>query len=245
MKIISIPKLLILSSLILMLIGIAFASEIPVISDEEASKLPGMPKVDIMTGDDRWGCEVLLCLANPNGPKAVAECHSPINKLYQCLSAIHPCKFPQCPMAGAGNYATQLNDGFDPCSLSKMEDAPVGYIVEGQLNDPKLFDNNKRNNQKFLKRGVLSKYNWGGEKFFSSNEEGSSGYWGGTKACVKGYQGRAYEPYTCTESSGDSSYTTTCYRPVMVYEQVLWQKYQSRRAIDVFIDGKNWTRVHW
>ena len=40
--------------------------------DVDYSKLPGMPKLEIMTGNDRWGCEVLLCLANPNGPRAVS-----------------------------------------------------------------------------------------------------------------------------------------------------------------------------
>lgn len=65
------------------------------------------------------------------------------------------------------------------------------------------------------------------------------------KLGVKGYQGTAYESYTCYDSSGDSSSSSVCYRPVRVYEQVKWQQYQSRRAIDVFINGKNWTRVHW
>ena len=41
--------------------------------DADYSKIPGMPKLEIMSGNDRWGCEVLLCLANPNGPRAVSE----------------------------------------------------------------------------------------------------------------------------------------------------------------------------
>ena len=95
------------------------------------SQIPGMPKIELMTGNDRWGCEVLLCLANPNGPRAVSECRPPIDKLFDCLSWRHPCKFPSCPMAGEGNYAKQLSDGFDPCILQGMEDAPQGWIVEG------------------------------------------------------------------------------------------------------------------
>ncbi len=181
-------------------------------------------------------------MANPNGPRAVSECRPPIDKLFDCLSWRHPCKFPSCPMAGDGNYAKQLSDGFDPCSLQGMEDAPQGFLTEGNLNDAKKFKTT-RGNRKFLTHGHSS-YNWGGEHWFKTTED-SPGYWGGTKACVRGYQGIAYEPYTCQEDSGDSSYTTTCYRPVKVYEEVVWQKYQSRRAIDVFINGKNWTRVHW
>lgn len=215
------------------------------LAEEDYSKIPGMPKIEIMSGNDRWGCEVLLCLANPNGPRAVAECRPPIDKLFDCLSWRHPCKFPSCPMAGEGNYAKQLSDGFDPCSLTGMEDAPKGYLIEGNINDEKKFKTT-RGNRKFVNAGQSS-FNFGGEHWFSSDSENSSsGYWGGSKACVKGYQGTAYEPYTCYQDSGDSGgYATTCYRPVKVYEKVVWQKYQSRRAIDVFIDGKNWTRVHW
>lgn len=95
------------------------------------SQIPGMPKIELMTGNDRWGCEVLLCLANPNGPRAVSECRPPIDKLFDCLSWRHPCKFPSCPMAGDGNYAKQLSDGFDPCILQGMEDAlKVGLLKE-------------------------------------------------------------------------------------------------------------------
>lgn len=206
------------------------------------SQIPGMPKIELMTGNDRWGCEVLLCLANPNGPKAVSECRPPIDKLFDCLSWRHPCKFPSCPMAGDGNYAKQLSDGFDPCILQGMEDAPQGWIVEGNINDNNQFKTDRRKN-KLLRKNNAS-YNWGGEHWFKVTED-SPGHWGGTKACVKGYQGTAYESYTCYDSSGDSSSSSVCYRPVRVYEQVKWQQYQSRRAIDVFINGKNWTRVHW
>ena len=148
-------------------------------------------------------------------------------------------------MAGDGNYASQLNDGFDPCSITGMEDAPKGYIAEGSLNDTNFVKTDRRGTLFLRKRS--SSYNWGGEHWFSTDSEsGSSGYWGGTKACVKGFQGTAYEAYTCYQDSGDSGgYATTCYRPVRVYEKVVWQQYQSRRAIDVFINGKNWTRVHW
>ena len=124
------------------------------------SQIPGMPKMELMTGNDRWGCEVLLCLANPNGPRAVGECRPPIDKLFDCLSWRHPCKFPSCPMAGEGNYAKQLSDGFDPCILQGMEDAPQGWIVEGNINDNNQFKTDRRKN-KLLRKNNAS-YNWGG-----------------------------------------------------------------------------------
>lgn len=203
------------------------------LATNDLANVPGMPELDFMTGDDRWGCEVLLCLANPNGPKAVSECHPPIDKLFKCLAKHNPCDFPKCPMAGDGNYAQQLRDGFDPCSIKGMDDAPKGYIAEpGPIN--------KWGKQTTKNQG----FNYGGEAW--SEECDSEGrncrdVMVGTKACVKKPLGVIRQEYSC----GDSEEPRTCYRTVRLYEEVLWQKYQSRRAIDVFIDGKNWTRVHW
>lgn len=143
--IISNPKtLLALAAVSALLSGAGFK----VLADTtDYSQIPGMPKIELMTGNDRWGCEVLLCLANPNGPRAVSECRPPIDKLFDCLSWRHPCKFPSCPMAGDGNYAKQLSDGFDPCILQGMEDAPQGWIVEGNINDNNQFKTDRRKNK--------------------------------------------------------------------------------------------------
>lgn len=47
---------------------------------------------------DDWGCEVLLCLSNPKGPTAVAQCVPPIKKLWRALAKGKP--FPTCFMGG-------------------------------------------------------------------------------------------------------------------------------------------------
>ncbi len=65
---------------------------------------------------DDYGCKVLLCLANPKGPKAVAECVDPINRLYNDLRKGR--SFPRCDLASApsGNaYATPGTNWFDDC----------------------------------------------------------------------------------------------------------------------------------
>lgn len=57
-----------------------------------------------------WGCEVLLCLANPGSPTEFAECVDPIEKLWEHLAKGR--SFPRCSMGGdeAGNYARQDGD---------------------------------------------------------------------------------------------------------------------------------------
>ena len=43
---------------------------------------------------DDWGCQVLLCMANPNGATAVAACVPPIERLWNALK--HGDGFPSC-----------------------------------------------------------------------------------------------------------------------------------------------------
>lgn len=60
---------------------------------------------------DDWGCEVLLCLANPAGPMAVSQCVPPITRLYRAIFKWRPDPFPTCIMSSGldsstgGNYA--------------------------------------------------------------------------------------------------------------------------------------------
>ena len=60
---------------------------------------------------DNWGCEVLLCLANPAGPMAVSQCVPPITRLYRAIFKWRPDPFPTCLMSNGldsssgGNYA--------------------------------------------------------------------------------------------------------------------------------------------
>lgn len=65
---------------------------------------------------DQWGCEVLLCLSNPAGPTAVAECKPPIHRLWRHLARGH--SFPSCEMARGphgGSYAKRGFSYYDPC----------------------------------------------------------------------------------------------------------------------------------
>lgn len=54
-----------------------------------------------MSSDETWACEVALCMANPAGPMAVAECVKPIEKLYKQLAKGKP--FPKCKFVDGGN----------------------------------------------------------------------------------------------------------------------------------------------
>lgn len=47
---------------------------------------------------DEWGCQVILCLSNPDGPTQYDECRPPIEKLWSWLSRGH--SFPTCTGVG-------------------------------------------------------------------------------------------------------------------------------------------------
>lgn len=75
-----------------------------------------------------WGCEVLLCLANPNGPTAVGECKPPIRKLWKHLAKGKP--FPICTFINASGSASSSEGNHAAHSWSSQAHCPPGYIVE-------------------------------------------------------------------------------------------------------------------
>src|ERR1700709_2655557 len=48
---------------------------------------------------DDWGCQVLLCLADPRGPETESECKPPIEKLWNALE--HGKPFPTCDLSSS------------------------------------------------------------------------------------------------------------------------------------------------
>jgi hypothetical protein len=76
-----------------------------------------------------WGCVVLLCLANPQGPMTVPQCVEPIRRLFSLLRARQP--FPSCPMSrgpSGGAIARLGSDYYDPCPVGTTP-LPVGQLA--------------------------------------------------------------------------------------------------------------------
>lgn len=74
--------------------------------EEGGGGTSGYPVVDLtqMDSKTRWACEVALCMANPSGPMAVAECVPPIQKLQRELAKGHA--YPVCPFVASGGGNT-------------------------------------------------------------------------------------------------------------------------------------------
>ena len=80
-----------------------------------------------------WGCEVLLCLANPAGPMAASYCVPPIQKLFASLLKRFPDPFPQCAMVqgelGGGAYARPEQTYYDTCPGGTTAATPGQRVV--------------------------------------------------------------------------------------------------------------------
>ena len=202
--------------------------------------LPNGVQVEELTGDALWGCQVFLCLANPNGPKAVAECVPPIDRLIrECFKPKpkHRRPFPTCPQAGAGNRTRLTSSPWDPCELKGMTAAKRGWIAEGRPRDGSEY---RRRGRSAYRLTSSPAYHSQGEEWISGEGGSSDGYWTtssrGTMACVRGNPVGTYREY---DPSGENSRTVT------VYEEILWQKAQPWTAVDVYIDGRHWNRTHF
>lgn len=85
-----------------------------------------------------YGCQVLLCLANPNGPRAVSECVPPINQLFRDLARGR--SFPTCELAespsGGRSWAQRGVSYYDPCPRGTTALANGSYAVQGSATPP-------------------------------------------------------------------------------------------------------------
>lgn len=201
--------------LLLLALSRAASASVPDLSQATASGL---------SPEHEWGCKVLLCLADPRGPKTEPECRPPIDRLYEELRSRHP-HFPTCPMAGDGNYARPLLDPFDPCPLAGdgLTEAPEGYVAEGR----RIEIRPGRYRTEITKPPRMNT---------AGRERGDDSSFA-TKACVKDPQGA----YRWSEGWGDSEVEHSA----RLFGTVLWLEPQGSRAIDVFIDGALWRRVRY
>lgn len=70
----------------------------------KADPATGLSKDPMYQAHKDWGCEVLLCVANPNGPTATDECVPPIHRLRRALAHGHP--FPRCTLSNGQDSRT-------------------------------------------------------------------------------------------------------------------------------------------
>lgn len=176
---------------------------------------------------DDWGCEVLLCLSDPRGSMTESECKPPIEKLWRHLAKGG--SFPTCALAGdaekgTGSFARQMYDYYDPCPEGMKPAEKNSYVAQGTVVSKE---------QKGNAWGSDQQYNIIGPVGQSEVTSGENSNIPGARACV----GNAVGSYHI--GSYDDGYT------VVVYDKVIWQKPQSPRAIDIYINGRMNTRVHW
>lgn len=84
-----------------------------------------------------WGCEVLMCLSNPNGATAVNECRPPIERLWRHLARGHA--FPTCTLSNgqnsrtAGAWVQPTSNYYNLCPTGTT---PLGSGSYALLNQP-------------------------------------------------------------------------------------------------------------
>jgi hypothetical protein len=188
----------------------------------------------IPTPTHDWGCEVLLCLANPNGPTAVAPCVPPIRRLWRELARGHA--FPTCAMAtgpGGRSYAQPVSSYYDRCPSGTSELAP-GQLAE--LTGPM-----KPTTLPPTRAGTPTTYALGSTGFIYTGIGNGDGYGISSpdsspppKVCVAGHRGSRYV------SSGDTGYAVDLYDTIVVSPAQA-----SPRVIEIYVDNAFWQSVRW
>lgn len=206
------------------LIAVSFVSVAQAQQAAIPDYLRGLAKSD-------YGCEVLLCLADPRGPRTEAPCVPPINRLMRDLAKGR--SFPTCNLATGPNgrsYATPAWRPYDACPAGTTQ-LEAGQYAElaGPLTTPPA-----------TRSGAASLYTSAAVGMTYAGVGDGSGYgYGGwenpdpVKVCVAGYRGT--RPYW---SDGG-------YYSVSTYDTVYIQNAAPGLAIDVYIDDALWQTVRW
>ncbi len=173
-----------------------------------------------------YGCKVLLCLANPNGARAVSECRPPIDQLFTDLARGRP--FPTCDLAqsssGTQSWAQQGLSYYDPCPTGTTALANGMQAVQGTPLPPI--------------NGYGSYYSGIGDGDGQSPASGESYSPMPGKVCVGNHIGT-----TSVSSGSGESFETMA---VGVYDRVvLLDAQRSPNVIDVYVDSSLYRRVRW
>lgn len=181
--------------------------------------------------DDSYGCKVVLCILNPNGPwDEKTECAPAMDRLMDDL--LHGRGWPGC--SGSGMDLTQVWNPFDPCPDGTREAGRGEWLVEGTRKPGNggggfMWQDSERN---FTLKGTPER-----------SYGGSYGSPGVRLACVGNRVGSFV---TYLQGSGGTA--GNGYRGDMeslsVYDRVIWQEPQSPWAFDVFVKGKLLKRIH-
>lgn len=180
-----------------------------------------------------WGCEVLLCLANPAGPTAVAACVPPIHRLWRELAKGHA--FPSCAEATGPHgrsYAQPVDSYYDPCPDGSTE---LPSMALAELVAPMSIP------MPSTRSGAPSSFRAAVPGALYTGIAGSEGSASGgdsaeraPRVCVANYVEDRID------RSGDSGRTIGRYQTIWIDPATT-----TSRAIDVYIDDTLWERVRY
>lgn len=181
-----------------------------------------------------WGCTVLLCLANPAGPKAVSQCVPPINKLFEHLAKGRA--FPTCAMASAPNgagggssYAKHGWNYYDPCPAGTTELRQGVRAVVGTRSQARKYYANGWPGTVYVGIGD-------GDQITPSAHDDNTPM--PDKVCVGKHHG-----WIRLGTQGDHDAGAL---EAEVFSQVItMQPHKKPRWIDVYIDDQWYRRVRW
>ena len=164
-----------------------------------------------------YGCKVLLCLANPAGPTAVAQCVPPITQLWRDLAHVPPRPFPTCDEARPA-AAVQNTSYYDPCPDGTTALDSGGLALQQGMPDW---------SKPYV--GIGS-----GDDIAGPNGDNVLS----SKVCV----GRQVSQAWVSTGSGDNSWSGLA----GVYDRVaILDPATSPRVIDVYLNGGLYRRVRW
>jgi len=187
---------------------------------------------------DEYGCKVLLCMSNPDGPKAVSECVPPIDKLLSDMSKPN-FSWPRCEEAeSGGSRIVPTNERHEPCPNGYTENpAGIPAITKAdyqKATNPAQWVHYRE--EKYLK-WIYPIYFSASDEYGEINRQSSKDV-----LCGRGGSGRADIARRYENGDGEVKYRV--YDNAVVYDEIRFAKrLNAAMVVDVYIGGKFYKRV--
>ncbi|WP_321959238.1 hypothetical protein [Burkholderia cenocepacia] len=181
--------------------------------------------------DDSYGCKVVLCILNPNGPwDEKTQCAPAMDRLMDDL--FHGRGWPGC--SGSGMDLKQVWSPFDPCPDGTREAGRGQWVIQGTRKPG-------GDGTGFMWQQSERNFNLTGKPERSYG--GDYGTLGVRLACVGNQAGSFVTYLQGSGGSGGNGYRDDM-DTLFVYDRVVWQEPQNPWAFDVFMKGALTKRVH-
>lgn len=190
-----------------------------------------------------YGCQVLLCMSNPQGPMAVQQCVPPMQKFLQEQAKKPPEPFPQCEEANGQAGVQKGTNPYDACPDGTAAVADGKRVIQG-MPPARPRTNNPAEWQLTSSFGMTPIANGSGITVYNGIGDGAGMQSANGKMICAG---KALGPVVLEFDDGKGNEDSKSYAPVDAFDRIVTMDAAkgNPQYFDVQVNGKPYRRVRF